>query len=192
MNHITEFFLAHGALILFLMTFLEQAGMPLPSAPWLLAGGALAATGRIDLLAAIWWAAMGCLAADTLWFYAGYRGKARLLQLFLQRDDFSVVEVQSADGGKNRERGFARGRGTLRKARTAEQHARGAFAELCKLRSNASTAGKAREVHSLEVHGKPLLRVANDREPHLRDVKDVALFGSGIMLPVRPRVIESH
>ncbi len=82
MNHITEFSVAHGALILFLMTFLEQTGLSLPAAPWLLAGGALAATGRIDLLAAIWWAAMGCLAADTLWFYAGYRGKARLLQLF--------------------------------------------------------------------------------------------------------------
>jgi hypothetical protein len=42
---------------------------------------------------------------------------------------------------------------------------------------------------SVTPHGEErVLRVAND----LRDVKDVALFGSGVMLPVRPRVIESH
>jgi membrane protein DedA with SNARE-associated domain len=33
--------------------FVEQLGVPLPAAPWLLAGGALAATGKINLFAAI-------------------------------------------------------------------------------------------------------------------------------------------
>ena len=82
MTHIGEFLVLHGALVLFLIAFAEQSGLPFPGAPWLLAAGALAAGGRINLFTAILWATIGSLAADTIWFYAGNRSKARLFRLF--------------------------------------------------------------------------------------------------------------
>jgi membrane protein DedA with SNARE-associated domain len=72
----------HGGLVLFLIIFAEQIGLPFPGAPWLLAAGALAAGGRVNLVTAILWATIGSLAADTFWFYAGHRSKARLFRLF--------------------------------------------------------------------------------------------------------------
>jgi membrane protein DedA with SNARE-associated domain len=82
MTHIGEFLVLHGALVLFLIAFAEQSGLPFPGAPWLLVAGALAAAGRINLFTAILWATSGSLAAATLWFYAGNRSKARLFRLF--------------------------------------------------------------------------------------------------------------
>ena len=70
-----EFMARHGAAILFAAVFVEQLGVPLPAAPWLLAGGALAATGKINLFAAITVATFGSILADAIWFYLGrYRG----------------------------------------------------------------------------------------------------------------------
>jgi membrane protein DedA with SNARE-associated domain len=82
MNQISEFLVLHGGLVLFLIAFAEQSGLPFPGAPWLVAAGAMAAGGRINLFTAILWAAIGSLAADTIWFYAGNRSKARLFRLF--------------------------------------------------------------------------------------------------------------
>lgn len=82
MNHITEFLVLHGGLVLFLIVFAEQSGLPLPGAPWLLAAGALAAEGRLNLFNSIVWATVGSLAADSFWFLAGKRNKARLFRFF--------------------------------------------------------------------------------------------------------------
>jgi membrane protein DedA with SNARE-associated domain len=82
MNQITQFLISHGGLILFLAGFVEQNGLPLPGAPWLLAAGALSASGRFSLFAAIGWTAAGSVAADAIWFFLGHRGKARVFRLF--------------------------------------------------------------------------------------------------------------
>jgi membrane protein DedA with SNARE-associated domain len=82
MTHIGEFLVLHGALVLFLIAFAEQSGLPVPGAPWLLAAGAMAAGGRMNLFSAILWTTIGSLAADAIWFYAGNRSKARLFRLF--------------------------------------------------------------------------------------------------------------
>ena len=82
MNQISQFLILHGGLILFTITFTEQFGLPLPGAPWLMAAGALSASGKISLLAAIGWAAAGCVAADAIWFFLGHRGKARVFRVF--------------------------------------------------------------------------------------------------------------
>jgi len=82
MNHITQFLIAYGGLILFVIAFAEQSGLPLPGAPWLVAAGALAAGGKFDLIAGIGWTALGCLVADAIWFFLGYRGKARVFRVF--------------------------------------------------------------------------------------------------------------
>ena len=82
MNQITQFLILHGGLILFAIAFTEQFGLPLPGAPWLMAAGALSASGKFSLLAAVGWAAAGCVVADAIWFFLGHRGKARVFRVF--------------------------------------------------------------------------------------------------------------
>ena len=81
MNEILEFVVRHGAAVLFAAVFVEQLGVPLPAAPWLLAGGALAAAGRISWFAALTAAIAGSVVADVIWFYLGRHGGNRVLRL---------------------------------------------------------------------------------------------------------------
>jgi len=82
MNQITQVLISYGGLFLFLVGFAEQSGLPFPGAPWLLAAGALAASGRFSLIAAVCWAAAGCVAADAIWFHLGHRGKSSVFRVF--------------------------------------------------------------------------------------------------------------
>src|SRR5207249_1687086 len=71
----------HGPGVLFAAVFVEQMGVPLPAAPWLLAAGALAATDNINWFAALAAATFGSLLADLIWFYLGRYGGHRVLNL---------------------------------------------------------------------------------------------------------------
>jgi membrane protein DedA with SNARE-associated domain len=82
MKQITEFLISHGGLVLFVAGFVEQSGLPLPGALWIVAAGALAAIGKFNLLAAVCWTAAGCLAADAIWFHLGHLGKSRVFRVF--------------------------------------------------------------------------------------------------------------
>jgi membrane protein DedA with SNARE-associated domain len=66
-----EFLIRHGTTVLFAAVFLEQMGLPLPAAPWLLAAGALAAVGKLNWLLALTAATFGSIVADVIWFYLG-------------------------------------------------------------------------------------------------------------------------
>jgi len=55
--------------------------VPLPAAPWLLAAGALAGTGKINWFTALAAATFGSLLADVIWFYLGRHGGHRVLSL---------------------------------------------------------------------------------------------------------------
>src|SRR5690242_14869450 len=82
MNDVAQLLLSHGGPVLFAVIFAEQAGLPLPSAPWLLAAGALSAGGRFNPVLAIALTATAAIMADSLWFYVGRRGGQRVLRLF--------------------------------------------------------------------------------------------------------------
>jgi membrane protein DedA with SNARE-associated domain len=82
MNQITEFLISYGGPFLFVAGFAEQSGLPIPGAACLLAAGALAASGSFSLIAAVCWAAAGCLVADAIWFHLGHRGKSRVFRVF--------------------------------------------------------------------------------------------------------------
>jgi len=104
MSAITQFLISHGGLVLFLIAFVEQSGVPFPAAPWLLAAGALAASGRLSPIVAICWAAVGSLAGDTIWFYVGQHRKVRVFQLFphlhaVRQRFFMVVPARSIRRG---------------------------------------------------------------------------------------------
>jgi membrane protein DedA with SNARE-associated domain/rhodanese-related sulfurtransferase len=81
MNAVLEFLVRHGAAVLFAALFIEQLGLPLPAAPWLLAAGALIGGGKMNWLAALISAAIGSILADLIWFYLGRRKGNRVLAL---------------------------------------------------------------------------------------------------------------
>ncbi|SRR5581483_1200370 len=81
MNEVLQFLAQHGPLVLFLAAFVEQAGIPLPASPWMLAAGALIGQGKVHALSAIGAAASGSMLADLLWFFLGRRYGNRILKL---------------------------------------------------------------------------------------------------------------
>jgi membrane protein DedA with SNARE-associated domain len=82
MNDLTQFLMSHGGPVLFGIVFAEQAGLPLPSAPWLLAAGALSAAGKLNPVMALAMTTLACVVADSIWFYVGRRGGQRVLRPF--------------------------------------------------------------------------------------------------------------
>jgi len=81
MNEILEFLVRHGAAVLFAAVFVEQIGVPLPAAPWLLAAGALSGSGQMNWLVALCAGALGSVLADLVWFYLGRHGGPRVLNI---------------------------------------------------------------------------------------------------------------
>ncbi len=94
-----DFLIRHGVAVLFAAVFIEQAGIPLPAAPWLLAAGALAAAGKMNGFAALLAASVGSLLADLIWFYLGRKFGSRALGLVCQ------INLQP-DSGVRRTRNF--------------------------------------------------------------------------------------
>jgi membrane protein DedA with SNARE-associated domain/rhodanese-related sulfurtransferase len=79
MAEILDFLTRHGPSVLFAAVFVEQMGIPLPAAPWLLAAGALGATGKPHWSVALAAGASGSMLADLIWFYLGRYGGQRIL-----------------------------------------------------------------------------------------------------------------
>jgi membrane protein DedA with SNARE-associated domain len=84
MNEAMQFLVNHGGPLLFAVVFLEQAGLPLPAMPWLLAAGAVSATGDLNPFVALGFTLLACLLADSLWFFLGRRRGNRVLALLLR------------------------------------------------------------------------------------------------------------
>ena len=74
MSETLGFLVRHGPAVLFAAVFIEQIGVPLPAAPWLLAAGALSATGEMNWFGALCTATLGSVLADLIWFYLGRYG----------------------------------------------------------------------------------------------------------------------
>jgi membrane protein DedA with SNARE-associated domain/rhodanese-related sulfurtransferase len=79
MNEILDFLTRHGPTVLFAAVFVEQMGVPLPASPWLLAAGALGATGKPHWYGALTAGTCGSLLADAIWFYLGRRRGQQVL-----------------------------------------------------------------------------------------------------------------
>jgi membrane protein DedA with SNARE-associated domain/rhodanese-related sulfurtransferase len=79
MSQILSFLAEHGGLVLFVVVLVEQLGLPLPSLPWIIAAGAVAADGKINLPATFTGIVAACLIADFVWFKLGQHGGARIM-----------------------------------------------------------------------------------------------------------------
>jgi len=76
-----DFLIRHGYAVLFGWVLLEQMGLPIPSVPLLIAAGAMARAGRMNLMFAMALAFVAIILADLFWYSLGrYRG-GRILKL---------------------------------------------------------------------------------------------------------------
>jgi membrane protein DedA with SNARE-associated domain/rhodanese-related sulfurtransferase len=69
----THILLVYGYLLLFGWVLVEQAGIPLPATPVLLAAGALSVEGQLSFPAALLAGVVASILADTAWFFIGRR-----------------------------------------------------------------------------------------------------------------------
>jgi membrane protein DedA with SNARE-associated domain len=74
MTHAAQFAVTHGAALLFTWILLQQAGVPIPSVPLLIAAGSLASSRRLGLASSLLAALGACLLADGFWYRVGRRG----------------------------------------------------------------------------------------------------------------------
>jgi len=84
MNDIFQFVLKHGYPVLFGALFAHQLGLPVPGALFLLAAGALAAAGKLGLLAVLGLAIIASILGDWPWYEAGRRDGDKVLH-FIHR-----------------------------------------------------------------------------------------------------------
>ena len=81
MNATIEFLQAYGPMLVFTSVLLEQAGVPVPCTPWLIASGALARLGHGSLVLPIALATVAASTGHLVWFGAGRRWGSRVLRL---------------------------------------------------------------------------------------------------------------
>ncbi len=81
MESTLQFVIHHGYVVLFVWVGLEQAGLPIPAVPVLLAAGALAGTGRMHLAFILGTAVVASLLSDISWYGLGRRRGMGILHL---------------------------------------------------------------------------------------------------------------
>jgi membrane protein DedA with SNARE-associated domain len=71
MTDLIQFILRHGYVVLFGAVFVEQIGVPVPSAPVLMAAGALSAGGNLNLPLVLLFGVLAALPGDLIWYQLG-------------------------------------------------------------------------------------------------------------------------
>jgi len=80
MHRTVEFLLHHGYVVLLAWVFAEQAGVPIPSLPLLLAAGALAGSHQLNIFASLFIVGFAAVSADSMWYELGRRRGIKILQ----------------------------------------------------------------------------------------------------------------
>lgn len=81
MTEFLQFLIEHGYLVIFVWVALDQAGLPLPALPLLLAAGALAGMGELNLPLILLACVAASLPIDLFWFWLGRLRGVRVLHL---------------------------------------------------------------------------------------------------------------
>jgi membrane protein DedA with SNARE-associated domain len=99
MAHVLAFVERHGYPLLFAWVLAEQSAVPVPSAPLLIAAGALIRAGRLHGGLSIAVCLIAALIADSIWFQIGRHGGRRVLRLLCQvslEPDSCVRQTENA------------------------------------------------------------------------------------------------
>ena len=102
----THILLVYGYILLFTWVFIEQIGIPLPSAPILLAAGALSAEHQLGFGKALLAALAATLLADTVWFIVGRRYGHHVLRILCKLSLEPTVCVRRTQDSFGRRRGL--------------------------------------------------------------------------------------
>lgn len=97
-----NYFGHHAYTILFFWVLIEQIGLPIPSAPVLLAAGSLCAQGRLNIFAVLICVIVACLVPDTAWFILGRRYGRGVLDVIYKVALLSPSKSLSAQENINR------------------------------------------------------------------------------------------
>jgi membrane protein DedA with SNARE-associated domain/rhodanese-related sulfurtransferase len=81
MGDANGFLLQHGYAVLFALVLADQLGVPLPAIPFLIAAGAIARAGQLDLFLVMSVAVFASVAAHTVWYEAARHGRGDVLTL---------------------------------------------------------------------------------------------------------------
>ncbi len=100
----THILLTYGYLLLFLWVLVEQAGIPLPATPVLIAAGALSAEHELSFPLALLAGVMASLSADTLWFLIGRRFGHHVLRILCKLSLEPTVCVRKTQDSFGRRR----------------------------------------------------------------------------------------
>jgi membrane protein DedA with SNARE-associated domain len=98
-THTLDFVVRHGYALLFFWILAEQAALPLPSAPLLLACGALAKDGRLTPHWIVLIGVAACLIPDNVWYMLGRRRGAKVLRFICRlalEPDSCVRQTETA------------------------------------------------------------------------------------------------
>jgi len=103
LNETLQFVVRHGYMMVFAWVLAEQGGLPVPSAPLLLAAGALAGTQKMNLAAAIAVAVFASIISDSIWYELGRQKGVRVLQLLcrISLEPDSCVRRTQVSFGRN-------------------------------------------------------------------------------------------
>jgi membrane protein DedA with SNARE-associated domain len=80
-HEVVDFLLKHGYTLLFGWVLGEQLGLPIPSAPVLLAAGALAGSRQMYFSLALLFAVVAAITSDVIWYEIGKHKGSKVLQL---------------------------------------------------------------------------------------------------------------
>ena len=80
MSAVTHFLIQHGYVLLLAWVFVEQIGVPLPAAPVLLAAGALAGKGHLNIWISGLVALVAALLSDMIWYGIGRQRGHKVLR----------------------------------------------------------------------------------------------------------------
>src|SRR5512137_1502938 len=81
MESTLQFLVRHGYVVLFVWVALEQAGVPIPAVPALLAAGALAASNQMSLALILGTTIVASVVSDTGWYVLGRRRGPKIVHL---------------------------------------------------------------------------------------------------------------
>src|SRR5712691_6646357 len=103
MSELIQFLVRHGYSLVFVWVFIEQAGLPIPSAPVLLAAGSLSGTGRMNFGATVALATIAAMLSDAIWYELGRRKGVKVLRLLcrISLEPDSCVRRTQVSFGRN-------------------------------------------------------------------------------------------
>lgn len=81
MNETIQFLIRHGYTVLFFWILFEQLGLPIPAAPLLIAAGALAGVGQLNLALVFGVSVVASLLSDHFWYQIGRCRGSKVLSL---------------------------------------------------------------------------------------------------------------